>query len=278
MNTNFYNLLLDGEMSEESVAKLSKALSQNWPEIVIRVGGAILAYIVGTLIIKAVAKGIKKAAIKKNSTSKARKIIGIISNVGLYIVLAVVELAILGIPVSSVLYVFLALVIAIVIALKDYINILACGVVIFVTAPYKIGDQVEIANGVIGNVSDFTLLATKILTPDNKIIYVPNNKITTNTISNFSEKGMRLANIKIGIGYDTDMYQAKELFKKILNESIYHIEGYDGEVSVSKLQRSNVELQGKMMVKCDVYNDVEPYILEQVKVQFEQAGIKLTYS
>ena len=278
MNTNFYNFLLDGEMNEESFAKFSKALSQNWPEILIRIGGAVLAYIIGTLIIKAVIKLLKKAALKKENNSKTGNIIGIIINVGLYIVLAFIELAILGIPVSSVLYVFLALVIAIVIALKDYINILACGVVIFVTAPYKIGDQVEIAGGVTGKVSDFTLLATKILTPDNKIIHVPNNKITTNAISNFSEKGIRLVNIKVGIGYDADMYLAKDLFTKILNESTYHMEGNDGEVSVSRLLKNNVELQGKMMVKSDVYNDVEPCILEQVKIQFEQAGIKLTYS
>ncbi len=279
---NLYSIgriLHDEKNEEQSFQEFSKGLAENWPEIVIRIGTAIVVYFVGALIIKKVAALIQRMAKKKNPDTgeETEGTVGIMVRVCLFVVLAFIELAILGIPVSSVLYVLLALVVAIVIALKDYINTFACGVVILFTRPYRIGDQVEIAGGTKGEVKTITLLATTLSTHDNHLILVPNNKITNNNITNFSKLGIRRSCIKVGISYDQDVYAAKELMLKVMNESPCHLDDNDAEVSVSGLMKNYVELEGRLMINCNQYDEYNDYILEQIKLGFEKAGITVTF-
>jgi small conductance mechanosensitive channel len=67
---------------------------------------------------------------------------------------------------------------------------LAAGLFMQIMRPFKIGDYV-VAGGVEGTVTDMGMFGTTILSPDNVVTIVGNNKIFSDTIKNFSVEAFR---------------------------------------------------------------------------------------
>lgn len=80
--------------------------------------------------------------------------------------------------------------VAIGLAIQGSLSNLAGGIVLIITRPFQIGDYIE-ANGVDGTVEDIQLFYTNLVSPDNKVILIPNGTISNNTIINYSRKELR---------------------------------------------------------------------------------------
>ena len=100
-------------------------------------------------------------------------------------VLIVIIIGILGIPTSSVIAAISAAGLAIGLALQGSLSNLAGGIILAVTKPFKLDDYIE-SSGVSGTVEDMKLFYTELITPDNKVVMVPNGKLANDTIINYS--------------------------------------------------------------------------------------------
>ena len=111
--------------------------------------------------------------------------------------------AVLGVPVSSLVAVISAAGLAIGLALQGALSNFAGGIMILIFRPFGIGDYVAAA-GAEGSVKDITVFYTKLITPDNKLITVPNGSLMNSNVTNFSCEPTRRVDIPVTVAFGTD--------------------------------------------------------------------------
>lgn len=84
-------------------------------------------------------------------------------------------------------------------AVNGTLSNLAGGVLLLVTRPFSIGDYIS-AQGFEGTVEEIHIISTKIITVDNKVVYIPNGALSSGTIQNFSEKELRRVDLTFSVG------------------------------------------------------------------------------
>ena len=169
-------------------------------------------------------------------------------------------------------------------AAKDTLSNLIAGVQLILDRPFKIGDRVELWTvpkeyGTWGDVMEIGLRATKIRTPDNLIVIVPNNEIMRRDIINYTASGedIRLR-IPIGIAYDADTTLAKDLILKAMNE----IPGIklkpEPVVIVRSFGASSVDLEARPWIdEARRRRAIGDEVTERVKELFDEHGVEIPY-
>lgn len=176
---------------------------------------ALLIFIIGRYIAKAIAsvsfKAMTKAKVELTLGKFLKKLI-------YYVMLAAVVISALnkvGIETTSIVTVMATAGLAIGLALKDSLSNLAAGVMIIIFKPFIIGNFVETA-GTSGIVEEIGIFTVKLKTPDNKIIIVPNSSVINGNITNFSAQATRRVDITVGVGYESDIKQVKDILNGIV--------------------------------------------------------------
>ena len=110
--------------------------------------------------------------------------------IGLYVLLGISIIGILGVETSSIVAVLASAGVTVGLALQGALSNLAGGIMLLVFKPFKIGDYVDAA-GVSGVVKEVTLFYTVIITVDNKHITVPNGSLMNANVVNYSTEELR---------------------------------------------------------------------------------------
>ncbi len=127
----------------------------------------------------------------------------------LYLVLFLVLLEILGIGITWIVTAFSAAFLAIGLALQNNISNLANGIIIVSGGMFKKGDYISV-DGVEGSVAQINFLYITLITPDNKRITIPNNKILNDIVTNYDSNNTRRVNFEFEVGYDNDVEKVKQ--------------------------------------------------------------------
>ena len=130
-----------------------------------------------------------------------------------YGILAVTILAVLGrfgIQTTSLIAVLGAAGLALGLALQGTLSDVAAGVMLLILRPFHIGDTIDIA-GTVGTVREIGLFRTYMVTPDAIYISMPNSKIFSATIINYSREPTRRINLIVGIDYTDDIDKAQAI-------------------------------------------------------------------
>jgi small conductance mechanosensitive channel len=106
---------------------------------------------------------------------------------------------------------------AIGLALQGSLSNFAAGILMIIFRPFKVGDYIEGA-GVAGTVEAIQIFTTQLKTPDNKTIIIPNSKISSDNIVNYSTKGTRRVELVFGIAYDDDIDKARQIIMDIIEK------------------------------------------------------------
>ena len=171
---------------------------------------AIAALIFGIVVVKLIKKLMNKVLLRSKLDASLISFVSSIINFLLYFALIMLVAKMLGIPTTSFIALFSAVSLAVSLALKDSLANLANGMLIISTKPFKVGDFVEIA-GISGTVTGISMLHTKLSTPDNKVIRVPNSNIIGSNITNYSANSLRRVDLNIGVAYGSDVEEVKNI-------------------------------------------------------------------
>jgi MscS family membrane protein len=105
--------------------------------------------------------------------------------------------------------------IAIALAAQDLFSNFFGGAVIITDQPFKVGDRVLI-NDILGDVTHIGPRSTRIITLDSDIVTIPNNKITTSVVRNFSLPSPQVRiQIPVSVAQGTDIEKVKTLLMQI---------------------------------------------------------------
>ena len=160
---------------------------------------ALLVLIIGNILIKSILKILGKSKIMDKVEGTARTFILSFVKAGLYVILIISIIGILGVPMASVVAVFASAGVAIGLALQGALSNLAGGIMLMIFKPFHQGDYVA-AVGVEGVVKEVTLFYTVILTLDNKRITVPNGSLMNANITDFSSEELRRVDLNFACG------------------------------------------------------------------------------
>lgn len=169
-------------------------------------------------------------------------------------------------------------------AAKDTLSNLIAGILLIIDRPFEIGDRIEVwsapaGSSSWGDVIDIGLRATKIRTTDNIIIVIPNNEIMKRDIVNYTLISTNIrVRINIGVSYDTDIKQAKEVILELASQVDWVLEDPAPRVVVRNFGESSVNLQLRVWIgNARRRMDTISEITDRVKCAFDQAGIEIPY-
>ena len=194
----------------------------------------------------------------------------------LKIVLILLVVSTLGIDITAFAAIIAAAGLAVDLALQGSLSNFAGGVLIMVFKPYKIGDLVE-AQGVIGEVSEIDIFNTRLVSPDNKKIIVPNGAMANGNIINYTTEGKIRVDMEVGVSYDSDIKKAKEVLLKVLTDNSKVLKSPVPIVGVSQLADSSLQFVVRPYCKPADYWDVYFSTYENVKIALNQAEIEIPF-
>ncbi len=242
----------------------------------IKVVAAIVIFIVGRWVAKAIANFIKKMMTKSNTDETLVKFVGSLCYIALLAFVIIAALNQLGIQTTSFIAILGAAGLAIGLALQGSLGNFAAGVLMIIFKPFKVGDFIEGA-GVAGTVEEIQIFTTQLKTPDNKTIIVPNAKMTGDNITNYTMKGTRRVDFVFGIGYEDDIDKARDVIQGIIAEDSRVLKDPAPMVALSELADSSVNFVARAWTSADDYWGFYFDTTEKVKKQFDAAGISIPY-
>ncbi len=202
------------EDGKDKLSTIMTAIGDKLVDMLPSLGLAIFVFLLGFIITKFVLHIFRKCMRRANADPAAEGFLTSILKILLYIVTFIITLSILNIPMTSLIAVLSAAGLAIGLALQNSLSNLAGGFIILFSKPFKSGDYVNIGSSS-GKVEKIEILYTKIVTDDNKTVYIPNGTVANSDITNFSEKEVRRVDLEFGISYDDDLENAKKIILDI---------------------------------------------------------------
>ena len=258
------------------IDKILSTLSDLATNYGIKIIGAIAIWIIGSWVIKMLMKGVKKLMNKQGLDQSLQKFLTNLISWILKILLIIAILGQLGVETTSFAAILAAAGLAIGMALQGSLSNFAGGVMIMLFKPFKIGDLIE-AQGELGSVKEIEIFTTKLLTPQNKLVIIPNGVLSNGNIVNYSAEGVLKIFQTVGVSYDADIKQTKEVLMNVLTSHPKVLKDPAPMVSVEALGESSVDFAVRPACKVEDYWDVFFDVNEQVKIALDNAGIEIPY-
>lgn len=264
---------------QESVEKTSGILNDGLgyiqkalPTVII----ALVILIVGILISKLIAKIVGKAVSKSNVNGAAKSFLVSLIKIILYIAVIIMALSVLNVPMSSIITILGAAGLAISLALQSCLSNLSGGFIILFTKPFTTGDIIELDDSV-GTVRDIGIFYTKIVTFDNKTVFIPNGKVTDAKIVNYTETPTRRIDLTFDISYSTDFGRAREVILDIISNEKLILKTPEPIVRMSAHNSSSISIDVLVWVNNADYLTERYNMTEAVKAAFDENGIVIPF-
>lgn len=243
----------------------------------VRIVIALLVLFISFRIINKLGRKIEKNREKHQKLDKTLvRTLVYVGKIALKIIIVVCLIGYLGIDTSGFTALITSLGVCIGLAVNGALSNLAGGVMILITRPFRIDDYIE-AQGYSGTVEDIHITNTKLRTPDNKVVYIPNGTLSSGSVVNYSEKDLRRLDFKFSIAYSSDFEKAKEILLKLCMEHEKVIQDPAPFVRVAEHGASSVNIATRVWVKSGDYWSVHFDMLEAVKKAFDEQGIQIPF-
>lgn len=237
---------------------------------------SIVFLIVGWKLINLLSKKMKEGKIFGKIEPTARSFIRSALTIVLKILLVVTIAAILGVPMTSMVAVISSCGLAIGLALQGSLSNIAGGFILTVFKPFVVGDYIK-SGEFEGTVKAINIFYTKIITPDNKIIVIPNSKVSDSALTDYNAFPTRRVDINITAAYSEDSDVVKKALIDVANNND-KIEKDPAPVAViSSFDDSAVSYQLRVWTKTEDYWDVKFAVTEKIKKVFEERNIQIPF-
>ncbi len=163
-------------------------------------------------------------------------------------------------------------------ALKDIIQNYVAGILIFLKAPFKIGDVVKIKNYV-GRVDKMEFQSTSLKTFDHRDVTIYNSDIMSQSIENYSRNNMRRLEIDVSLGYGSDVQKITKIIGIILenNPSILKIPKHT--ISFKSFTNTSMVVQVKFWVAVPSnFLSIRSDVAWQINQAFDESTVFAPYA
>ena len=236
---------------------------------------ALAILVVGILVIRIVMTVLRKFLRASKLEKAAHSLINSLVRVALYLLLGLMVASSLGIDVTGVVALASVLTLALSLSLQNALTNVIGGFTLLYTHPFKSGDYVEVA-GKSGTVQEISMTYTKLATPDNKVISIPNSAVVAGDIINYTVAGSRRVEVRIRVAYTESaqkvidaLIQAGTVDKVLLDPVPF--------AALDAYSDGSIEYVLRVWTKTEDYWDVYYVITQNVKNIFDAQGIRIGY-
>lgn len=238
--------------------------------------GAIVVWIIGGMIIKALNKAFIKGLDKNNTDPSLKPFLSSLIAALLRTLLIISVLSMLGIEMTSFVAILGAAGLAVGMALSGTLQNFAGGVMILLFKPFKVGDVIE-ASGYVGSVKEIQIFNTILTTPDNKTIIIPNGGLSTSSMTNYSTAATRRVDWTFGIAYGDDADKAKAVLRQLCDADSRILKDPEVFIAMSALADSSVNFVVRAWVNSADYWGVFFDMNEKVYKTFPKEGLNIPF-
>ncbi len=206
-------------------------------------------------------------------------LVGVLSGLVRYTILILVLIAVLaqfGVQTASILAVLATAGLAIGLALQGALSNIAAGVMLLLLRPFKVGDYID-ADGIAGTVKEIGLFALELTTYDGIYLSVPNGRIWSSSVRNYSRLPTRRLDFSVGISYDDDVPKALAELQKLLEGDERVLADPALQVMVKELADSSVNLNLRFWIDRGDYWDMMFYLNKNAKERLEAIGCTIPF-
>lgn len=237
---------------------------------------ALAIFIIGRFIVRLVAKAIGKGMERSGTDPMLAKFVTNIAYALMLTFVVIASISQLGVQTASLVAILGAAGLAVGLALQGSLANFAAGVMTIIFRPYNVGDVVEVS-GQTGQVEEVDIFTTTLRLPDKTKIIIPNGQALDGAITNYTEAGNRRMDLAVGISYDANIQQAREVILKAISKSDYVLESPAPSVGVTELADNSVNLTVRPWAKASDHPAATLELLELIKVALDDAEIGIPY-
>jgi small conductance mechanosensitive channel len=231
----------------------------------------VVGILLGRVIMTVVDKALNKSKLEKAAYSLIRSLLKAV----LYILLGLIVASKLGVDVTGIIALASVLSLAVSLAVQDVLANLFGGLTLLYTQPFHSGDYVEIgATG--GTVKEIGLSYTKLTTPDNKEISIPNKSVVAAEIVNYTTTGKRRVDFVVTASYDAPVQTVLASLRQAAQVPT-RLEENEPFVAVSNYGDHAIEYILRVWSATDDYWTTKFAINEKIKEIFDANGVEMTY-
>jgi small-conductance mechanosensitive channel len=164
-------------------------------------------------------------------------------------------------------------------AFRDILQNFLAGILILLTEPFQIDDQI-VFKDFEGTVENIQTRATTIRTYDGRRIVIPNSELFTNSVTVNTAFENRRLEYDVGIGYGDDIDRAKQLMLQAIHSVDSVLQDPAPEALVMELAESTVNIRARWWIKpprrADAL-DSRDKVISAIKKKLVENGIDLPF-
>ena len=240
---------------------------------------AIVTFVIGYLIVRLLSGLFAKFIDRTSIDGTLKKYSKAAIKVVLSFILAMVVVDTLGISPTSFIAAFSVVGLAASLAVQDSLSNIASGIMLIINKPFKAGDYIEV-DDVSGTVVIISLVHTKIVTIDNKMIFIPNSKLTGSKITNYTAQEKRRVDIEIGVSYDNSVEEVRAAALKAVEDcgELFIDKPQPPFVAILSYDESSIRYVIRVWTITKKYWDAYFALMESIKKEFEAHGVEISYN
>lgn len=275
---------MDNEVANEVASKggfisdeLLNFLSEKGTDILLHFFAGLLLLFIGLKISKKIVKVIDKSKKLRKIEPSVRTFLRSAITVVLYAAVISSTAIIWGIPTTSFMTVFASAGVAVGLALQGSLSNLAGGIMILLFKPFKVGDFIEGASCA-GVVQEITVMYTKLLTTDNKVVVIPNGTLTNSNVTDYSTMPLRRVDLNISASYNDDIDKVKSVILETVNAHELALKDPEPFVRLFAHKESSLDFTVRVWVKSEDYWTVYFDLTEGIKKAFDANKISIPFN
>lgn len=237
---------------------------------------AILVFVIGFKVVNIISKRVKSGKTFKNIDSSASGFIASFISISLKIVVVVSVIAILGVPMSSVVALVASAGVAVGLAVQGALSNLVGGIMILLFRPFRAGDYIE-AQGASGTVREISVFYTVIVTVDNKVVTVPNGGLTNSVITNYSSEELRRVDVEFTADYENDIDSVKNTMLGVVCSCEKALKDPEPAAVMIDCGESGIKYALRVWCASGDYWTVREELVKGVRNSFKDADITIPY-
>ncbi|KAF6673469.1 small-conductance mechanosensitive channel MscS [Pantoea sp. EKM21T] len=242
----------------------------------VNIVAAIAIIIIGMIIARIISNAVNRLLRARHIDATVADFLSALVRYGVIAFTVIAALGRIGVQTASVIAVLGAAGLAVGLALQGSLSNLAAGVLLVTFRPFRTGEFVDLG-GVMGTVLHVQIFSTTLRTADGKIVVVPNGKIISGNIVNFSREPVRRNEFIIGVAYEADVDEVIALLQQVVEADSRVLKDKGIQIGLNELAASSMNFVVRCWSNSGDLQDVYWDLLKNFKRALDGKGIGIPY-
>lgn len=238
---------------------------------------AVVILVVGWIVAKMVARMVVRAVERSNVDLALGRFLAGIARYAVLAAAVIASLGAVGVQTTSLVAVFASAGLAVGLALQGNLSHFSSGTMLLFFRPIQLQDFVTIS-GNTGTVDDIGLFATRLITPNNETVIIPNGKVTGDCIVNHTSRGTRRGIVSAGVAYGSDVAKVQQILLEAVGKVDVVLSDPAPAVAFVDLGSSSLDFSIRTWCEAPNYLDMLHKVRKAAYDALNAAGIEIPFN